>query len=395
MKLQTAFLLSLIFSLNLYSQKTSISEFSAIDKKALHIPDSLTKNTDQIAKYIKLNFTSDTERSRAAFIWVASNISYDLDNMYAVNINETREDRIAKTLKTRKGICENYASLFSEILNQAGIKSFVIAGYTKQHTAIDQLSHAWSAALIDGSWYLFDATWGSGYVNNGKFTKKISDKFYKVSPENSIKTHMPFDYLWQFLEYPIANQEFYDGKIQPNKSKVKFNYKQALVDYENQTELEQLKSSAMRIEKNGIKNPLIFEQQKYLKLAAETIQQNTIVNLYNSATASYNEGIAAYNDFIYFRNKQFKPQTTDTIIQDMIDNAANNLEKAKTILREFPTADASTTSMVKQLRKAVDDATKNVAEQQTWLKSYFSKGKMARKSMFFERKVSLFGVPIN
>ncbi len=395
MKLITTFLLSLIFLQTCFSQKAVDNEYAAIDKKALQIHDSLTKSTDQIAKYIKLNFTTDKEKSRAAFIWVASNISYDLENMYTVNLNEKREDRIAKSLKTRKGICENYASLFTEILNKVGIKSLVVAGYTKQSTNIDLLSHAWSAAFIDGSWYLFDPTWGSGYVNGGKFTKKISNRFYKVSPENSIKTHMPFDYLWQFLDYPITNQEFYDGKIQPNKAKVNFHYKQALAEYEKQTEMEQLKSAAIRVEKNGVKNALIFEQLKYLKLSIENIQQNTIVNLYNSATASYNDGIAAYNDFIYFRNKQFKPQTTDNIIQDMIDNAANNLEKAKTILREIPAADASTTSMIKQLQKAVDDATNNVAEQQTWLKSYLSKGKIARKSMFFERKVSLFGVPIN
>ncbi len=395
MKLLTTLHLFIIFSHFTFSQKSTENEFSVVDKIALQIPLSSTKSTDQIAKYINMNFTSDNNKSRAAFIWVASNITYDVPNMYAVNIDETKEDRIAKTLNTRKGICENYATLLTEILTKVGIKSFVVAGFTKQNTTIDLLSHAWNAALIDGSWYLFDPTWGSGYVNGGKFTKNINNKFYKVRPENSIKSHMPYDYMWQFLDYPITSQEFYDGKTQQNKNKEIFNYKEFLSEYEKQTEVEQLKSSVMRIKKNGVKNKLISEQLKFIKLEIENIQHNQIVDRYNVAIALYNEGIAGYNDFIYFRNKQFKPERTDNDIQAMIDNAANNLEKAKTILRETPATDDSKTSMIKQLKSAVDQAAKNVAEQQAWLKSYLSKGKLARKSMFFERKVSIFGVTIN
>jgi hypothetical protein len=30
---------------------------------------------------------------------------------------------------------------------------------------------------------------------------------------------MPFDYMWQFLTYPISNQEFYNGSTGVDKSK--------------------------------------------------------------------------------------------------------------------------------------------------------------------------------
>lgn len=42
---------------------------------------------------------------------------------------------------------------------------------------------------------------------------------------------MPFDYLWQFLNYPVTNQEFYEGKMSQNKSKRYFNYKDSLIAY--------------------------------------------------------------------------------------------------------------------------------------------------------------------
>lgn len=228
------FILFLILTTNTsFAQKKAVNEYLIIDKKALQIPDSLTKSTVGIASYITANFKTDNDKSRAIFIWVASNIQYDVENMFAINFYEKREDKIAKALKTRKGICENYASLFTDICLKSGIKSFVIEGYTKQNDKVDTIAHAWCAVLLEGSWFLFDPTWGSGYVYNNKFFKKINNEYYKVNPSSIIKSHMPFDYLWQFLNYPITNQEFYQGKTEQNKSKIVFDFKDSIQVYEN------------------------------------------------------------------------------------------------------------------------------------------------------------------
>jgi transglutaminase/protease-like cytokinesis protein 3 len=204
----TIFIVLFIMSLQtVFAQKPAVNEYASIDKIALQLPDSLAKTTDQIATYINSNFKTDKDKSRAIFIWVASNIQYDIDNMFAINFYEKDEDKISKPLQTRKGICENYASLFTDICLKSGLKSFRIEGYTKQNGFTDYIPHAWSAALIDTTWFLFDPTWGSGYVNGGKFFKKINNDYFKADPLNLIKSHMPFDYLWQFLNYPITNQE--------------------------------------------------------------------------------------------------------------------------------------------------------------------------------------------
>ena len=111
MKLIKFILLFILTTQTICAQKAAVNEFSAIDKKALQLPDSLTKTTDLIASFINSNFATDKDKSRAIFIWVASNIQYDIDNMFAINFYEKKEDKIAKPLKTRKGICENYASV--------------------------------------------------------------------------------------------------------------------------------------------------------------------------------------------------------------------------------------------------------------------------------------------
>jgi hypothetical protein len=393
MKLLKFIFLFIVGTQTIFAQKTTVNDFSAIDKKALQLPDSLTKTTDRIASYINSNFSTEKDKSRAIFIWVASNIQYDIDNMFAINFYEKKEEKILKPLRTRKGICENYASLFTDICKKTGIKSFVIEGYTKQNGFTDYIPHAWSAALIDSSWFLFDPTWGSGYVNGGKFFKKINNEYYKSSPTTIIKSHIPFDYLWQFLNYPITNQEFYEGKTQQNKTKPFFNFKDTIQLFEKQTHIDQLISSAYRVEKNGVKNSLVFDRLQHLKLEIENDRQSKTVNLYNSSVLDYNEAINVLNEFINYRNKQFTPMKTDSEIQNMLDVSDNKLKEAKNKLGEISTKDFNTVNMIKQLTKSIEDASKQMKEQQDWLKLYLSKSKSARKSMFY--KVTWFGMPLN
>ncbi len=397
----------ILLSQSLYSQKPAVSEYATVDKKALQLPDSLTLSTKDIASYINLNFTTDTDKARAIFIWVASNIQYDVANMYAINFYESREEKIAKPLKTRKGICENYAALFNDICSKSGIRSYVVEGYTKQNGFTEYIPHAWCAALVDSNWFMFDPTWGSGYVNNGKFYKKINNEYFKAIPAKLIRSHMPFDYLWQFLYYPVTNQEFYDGKTQQNKSKAFFNFPDSIKVYETLNPLEKLIASATRIEKNGVKNSMIFDRLQHTKLEieyernkiankqleAENKRQTKNVDLYNSAVVDFNDGIKDFNKFIEYRNKQFTPVKTDSEIQNMLDVADNKFKEARRKLNEIVNPDANIARLILQAGNSINETYTQVQEQQDWLKVYFSKGKFARKSMF--NKYTWFGVPLN
>ena len=117
---------------------------------------------------------------------------------------------------TLPGFVFSDAALFTKIAGGCGIKSFVVEGYTKQNGFADFIPHAWAAANIDAVWYMFDPTWGSGYINGGKFYKKINNEYFKTPPAVLLKSHIPFDYLFQLVNYPITNQEFYEGKIIQN-----------------------------------------------------------------------------------------------------------------------------------------------------------------------------------
>jgi transglutaminase/protease-like cytokinesis protein 3 len=383
------FLVLSLFSSAQKKQVKPVNVYEAIDQKALQIPDSLTHSTDDIAAYIKNNFTTETEKSRAVFIWIATNIQYDFENMFALNFYEKEEEKINKPLKTHKGICENYAALFNDICNKAGIKSYVVEGYTKQNGFTDYIPHAWNAAHIDSSWYLFDATWGSGYISNQKFVRRIDNDYFKASPEVRIKSHMPFDYLWQFLNYPITNQEFYEGNVKQNTSKPYFSYADSIKAWEVQPEAERLSATFARVEKNGVKNSMIFDRLEHLKMQFENIK----ISRYNSATDIYNDGVNKFNDFIQYRNKQFSPKKSDVEIKSMIDGADEKVKESQAILHDIKDPPANVVSAMVKLSKGLDDLSTHITEQQDWLKLYLSKSKVGRKSMFY--KYTWMGIPLN
>jgi peptidoglycan hydrolase CwlO-like protein len=77
----------------------------------------------------------------------------------------------------------------------------------------------------------------------------------------------------------------------------------------------------------------------------------------------------------------------------MLDEPDNKLKKARKELNEIVNPDANIAKLISQLTNSINEAYAQVQEQQDWLKLYFSKGKMMRKSMF--SKYTWFGVPLN
>ena len=385
--------LMILLNLAFINQKCFGGVYSAIDKKVLQIPDSLTSSTNGISGYINSNFHTNKEKVRAIYIWLASIIEYDINNMYAINFYETMEEKISKSLKTRKGICINYSALFNELCTKCGIKSYIITGYTEQYGFKDYIPHAWCSAYIDSVWYVFDPTWGSGYITEeGKFYRQVNEKYFLAKPSYLIRSHMPFDYLWQFMNYIVTNQEFYNRKISQERRPY-FNFTDSIKEYDKQTHSEQLAASARRIEANGVKNSMIFDMLHHIKLEIEHESKSKKMKAYNSAVNNYNEGIRVLNSFIRFKNKRFIPEKTDSEIQSIVDSSQYTLNESRKSLAEITDPDSSTLEMINQLRKSIDEVDVQLKEQQDWLNQYLKKGKTGRKLMFYD-KINLYGIPV-
>lgn len=380
----------LFFFYSLLSSGQVNTGYSLVDAKMDAIPVNLTTSIDGIATYINANFQTETDKIRAVYYWTSSNISYDIVNMYTINFSETVQEKIARTLRTKKGVCIHYAVVFNDLSQKIGVQSHIIEGYTKQNGKVSDLAHAWIAAKIDKKWFLFDPTWGSGYVNNGRFFKKINNYYFKAEPSKIIASHMPFDYLWQFSNYPVTNSEFYEGKIQINKTKKYFDFEKEIGKYNALSEADQLWASAERIEKNGLKNAMILERYEGKKQQLTYLRQNTNIEKLNAIVNEMNLAVVSLNDFIRYRNNKFKPTLSDGEISEMIETPKKKLAKCQNDIYSVGSIGSQNAANVTSIKKSIGAALAQAEEHSLFVKNYLEKSKIVRKTMF--SKLAQFGV---
>jgi len=390
MRLLTTIILLPLFAV-LHAQKVDV--YAGVDKTMAQIPDSSTHSAPSIARYITAHFATPADKARAAFVWVAKNTRYDVENMYAQNIYHDVNELVEKVLKTHKGVCAHYAQLFSAILTEMHMKNYVIAGYTKQNGRVANLPHSWCGALINGSWFLFDPTWGAGFVQNGKYVARFNNAYFMVKPEVLISTHMPFDPLWQFSNNPLTNAEFIEGNMVNKKKGLFFHYADSLRRYDRQSTIEQLIASTRRIEQNGVLNKMIDDMSQNNQHDIVYWKNKAAVDKFNVAVHTYNDGIALLNRFIDYRNNQFTPKKEDKEIQSMVDEAENVLLNSREQLWGIRDTDGNTANSMAQLNKSIENALGSVNEQKLFLAKYFKTGKLFRKTRFV--KYSVMGVPVN
>jgi hypothetical protein len=387
------FLLFLIISFVANAQRATNPYKKVDDKIAQHLNSFDSNAIPEVVRFINQNFSTETEKLRASFVWIANNFAYDVENMCAVREYSDSREFIDAMLKDRKGVCAHFAYLFSEIGSQLGIKTVVISGYTKQQGVVDSISHAWNASFVDSTWFLFDATWGTGHLQNNKFVKKLNDSYFKITPQNFIKSHMPFDPLWQFLNYLVSSDEFSVGRTEINTKKPFFNFVDTLKIYENLSRVEQLETANRRIEQNGVTNQLISNQILQNTRQIEQLKTNNAIDIYNVAISFYNDGINKLNRFIEYKNRQFTPKKTESEIREMIASAEYSFINSQNELRNIFTTDLLVKNSVNQLNISINKATNELEMHNNFVDKYFKTWRIFRKSLFY--KYTWAGIPLN
>ncbi len=372
---QVMFLLVLLCSVKL-SKAQEFNEFRYIDNSVLNIPDSQANTTDRIAGYITSRFKNDKDKVRAIYAWVAANIRYDRDSANQINLGVDQQAKITAALRRRKGVCENFAAIFNDIALKSGLKSFVIHGYTKQSGSTDKSGHSWCAAYIDGNWALFDPTWDVGHG--------INSKYFMALPSEFIYSHMPYDPLWQLLDYPVSHQQFYSGNIYKKNESPYFNYADSIAAYMQMDSLLKLKSSALRIQQNELYNPLVKENHSYIKMHIEMINQDRDVELYNSSVAELNDATAIYNNFIQYRNQQFTPEKTDAELKALLDGIDTKLLIALKKLDEIDKSEATFTIGTHEVRDRLNALVIRIKDQKSFLDQYLNTAKNERANLFYK-----------
>ena len=154
---------------------------------------------------------NEEEKVWLIFRWVTDNISYDCQRYHGnpSGVSYSYDPKVSKAVieakienlayedgltafRKRKGICEDYADLFKALCDINNITCRKVHGYADKYgKAINKNqnnkalteNHAWNTVLLDGKWYMLDATWSSGYCDEKvtKFTKRFTLDYY-LSP---------------------------------------------------------------------------------------------------------------------------------------------------------------------------------------------------------------------
>ena len=92
--------------------------FKKIDRKSKNIFLFLSPNVEKLTKKLTAGYTSDEEKLRAIYVWITSNISYDVSRFKR---GVTSHNSIETTLRKRKALCAEYSELFVAMCNYAAL----------------------------------------------------------------------------------------------------------------------------------------------------------------------------------------------------------------------------------------------------------------------------------
>jgi len=363
--------------------------FARADSVALAAPDSAALSVTRLAGYFGSELSSKEELIRAFYVWCGHNIAYDADNMYTFRTVDNPGQLVIETLIKRKAVCQGYAAVFHELCQISGIESYIVLGFTRQNGTVVNVNHAWVAARPKDEWRLYDPTWAAGIISEGAFVPRFTNEYFQPDPARFIKTHMPFDPIWQCLYYPYSPALFYSQQPPGKTLENHFSYPDSIAAYLALPKEERLRQTLRRVDQNGIVNNAIGEYRRYLqqsievdRLNKESMLVNDQVNRFNEAVNHYNSAAYLFNDYVNYWNRQFKPMKQETEIRQMVDTCAALLSNSRDILAGLQVRDESLIRNMDILSGSIRELSAKVGEQKEFLREYFATPKMMRPTLF-------------
>ncbi|RLD79221.1 MAG: hypothetical protein DRJ10_09165 [Bacteroidetes bacterium] len=357
--------IAIIIILLSYSIHLHAIDFKKIEEHVNNTPYKSTTSTLALSAYLTNSFENEDEKFAAIYFWVGKNIKYDVKQMTKSRKYFSTKELINEVLKDKKGVCQHYSELFNELSLLAGLKSYVLTGYGKEHGKVMNLAHAWNAIKLDSKWYFIDVTWGAGYLQNNQFKKDFKIKYFMVTPEKFIQDHIPFDPMWQLLPYPIKYEEF-DKDIKNSIALKEFFYTDTINHFVQLSEIQQYQAKIRRINSNGRKNNLIINELKQEKSYLKILYKNKAINNLNSGNYHYNEALRQFEKY-YEAYKKTESSKTYLLaelkaIEKKLDSAKKYYSQVKTSDREINTKLHEAKTALKNFEQIIEGQKKKLKE---------------------------------
>lgn len=114
--------------------------------------------TEELADEICAGCETDEEKIQAFYQWIIQNFEYDYEADPLIQYFDVR-----RTLRTRKGLCFDFAHLFSAFCRSQDIPCYAVNGAAYKDGAL----HTWNRVYYDGAWWNMDITADISRTANG------------------------------------------------------------------------------------------------------------------------------------------------------------------------------------------------------------------------------------
>lgn len=354
------------------------------------IPEEAAASPTMMARWLKAHTGSAVALQQALFNWMATHIAYDVENMNRVSSYRDSAAAMLKTLRTRKGLSTDYAVLYTQVCREAGIPAIVVTGYGLQN-GIPTGSHDWVVVKNGAQWVVTDPTWGAGVVDNGRFTRGINWTWFRAAPQVAVKTHMPYDPMWQMLPFPLRHDEQGSQAFAAATKRPVFAYNDTLSNWFRQSRLQRLEYAAARIRRfGGAANPFIMSELDWMDqsikvLAAnqEIEARNRQIDELNVLNRDYTDLVRLFNEYVDFKNRRFTPEVKDEALKKMIGEIAVKLAAAEKALTGLQGSDDAMKEHIAGLQRALAEMKDRVGNEQQFVNKYIKTEKGKRKELFY------------
>lgn len=193
------------------------AQYAVIDHHVKSVTVERKDDVHSLATKITARSTTELEKDRAIFMWIVSNIDYDVRSYMAGRVPDSDPMTVARQ---KSAVCQGYSNLFMALCIEQNIEAFLVSGFSKGYgfanrKKLENADHAWNAVKADGKWYVLDATWASGHLNHrGHYVKKFQERYFLSNPTVFITEHLPEDPMWQLLNCPVTPDEFLKDSAQ-------------------------------------------------------------------------------------------------------------------------------------------------------------------------------------
>jgi transglutaminase/protease-like cytokinesis protein 3 len=203
----------------------STPKYKYIDDDVQKLGTFPTKNVAEIADAITAKFSSNEDKARAIFYWIANNIAIDPK---AVNRQEEKNKVPEKVIETRKATPLGFSLLVQEMCSYAKIRCLSVDGFVKNRTSeinekLDEKNYSWNVVQLGQSpetWYYIDACRASGFLDSKQkvFTKQFTSQYFFADKKLFNLIYFPDNMAWMLGGGNKSMKDFYALPIIGNEA---------------------------------------------------------------------------------------------------------------------------------------------------------------------------------